>query len=56
MAPEALFNPSLVDMEAPGVAEQVFQCIQVRTATNPKYLSLNALLALQMIPAYTLEC
>ena len=29
MAPEALFNPSLLDMEAPGIAEQVFQCIQV---------------------------
>lgn len=30
MAPEALFNPSLLDMEAPGIAEQVFQCIQVQ--------------------------
>ena len=29
MAPEVLFRPSLMDVEAPGVAEQVFQCIQV---------------------------
>lgn len=29
MAPEALFNPSLLDVESPGIAEQVFQCIQV---------------------------
>lgn len=28
MAPEVLFRPSLMDVEAPGVAEQVFQCIQ----------------------------
>ncbi len=29
MAPEILFKPSLMDVEAPGVAEQIFQCIQV---------------------------
>ena len=29
MAPEVLFRPSLMDVEAPGMAEQVFQCIQV---------------------------
>ena len=32
MAPEVLFRPSLMDVEAPGVAEQVFQCIQVSAA------------------------
>ena len=26
-APEALFNPSLVDVESPGMAELVFNCI-----------------------------
>ena len=31
MAPEVLFRPGLMDVEAPGVAEQVFQCIQVYT-------------------------
>lgn len=34
MAPEVLFRPSLMDVEAPGVAEQAFQCIQV-LACNP---------------------
>lgn len=34
MAPEVLFRPSLMDVEAPGVAEQAFQCIQV-VACNP---------------------
>lgn len=29
MAPEILFRPSLMDVEAPGVAELAFQCIQV---------------------------
>lgn len=29
MAPEALFRPSLLDLESPGIAELVFQCIQV---------------------------
>lgn len=29
MAPEALFRPSLVDVEAPGLAEMAFNCIQV---------------------------
>ncbi|CAL8466914.1 g6450 [Coccomyxa elongata] len=34
MAPEALFNPSLLDMESPGIAEQVFQCIQDMDVDN----------------------
>ena len=29
MAPEILFRPSLMDVEAPGVAELAFQCVQV---------------------------
>jgi actin-related protein 2 len=28
MAPEALFRPQLVDVEAPGIAEMAFNCIQ----------------------------
>lgn len=29
-APEALFNPGLLGVEAPGIAEMTFNCIQVR--------------------------
>ena len=29
MAPEVLFNPQMVNIEAPGVAEMVFNCVQV---------------------------
>ena len=29
-APEAMFNPSLLGVEAPGIAEMAFSCIQVR--------------------------
>ena len=29
VAPEALFRPSLVDVEGPGVAEMAFNCINV---------------------------
>ncbi len=28
-APEAMFNPSLLGVEAPGIAEMAFSCIQV---------------------------
>ncbi|KAK9916352.1 hypothetical protein WJX75_001609 [Coccomyxa subellipsoidea] len=34
MAPEALFNPSLLDVESPGIAQQVFQCIQEMDVDN----------------------
>lgn len=28
-APEALFRPSLLDVESPGIAELAFRCVQV---------------------------
>ena len=29
MAPEIMFRPELVDVEAPGISENIFNCIQV---------------------------
>ena len=29
MAPEALFSPEEVDIEVPGIAEMIFNCVQV---------------------------
>ena len=34
MAPEAMFNPGLLDIEAPGIAEMAFNCINVRQAAT----------------------
>ncbi|CAL5225629.1 g8484 [Coccomyxa viridis] len=45
MAPEVLFRPSLMDVEAPGVAEQVFQCIQDMDMDNRLPLYQNIMLS-----------
>ena len=34
-APEALFQPSLLGVESPGLAELVFRCVQVGGAFSP---------------------
>lgn len=34
-APEALFRPSLLDVESPGIAELAFRCVQVCALSNP---------------------
>ena len=33
MAPEIMFRPELVDVEAPGISENIFNCIQVTYAS-----------------------
>jgi actin-related protein len=42
MAPEALFRPSLLNVESPGIAELAFQCIQV--VAPPALVRLKCLL------------
>lgn len=39
MAPEALFNPHMVNIEAPGVADMVFNCVQVMAQKEACYFN-----------------
>ena len=46
-APEALFSPALLGVESPGIAELVFQCVQVIAPAGPTYESLTSPFFLQ---------